>query len=496
MGTAMEIAGMILAAVMNIPFIINLIFAIVVVFYERKDPAVTWAWLMVIAFIPYVGFAIYLVLGLDSRKHKVFINKSQQDVQNANAILDMNIPGLAYAFSQRKNTSLKSVLKLPGAEHLNDLVYLNYTSGTGVLSLRNSVVMFYEGEAKFDAMLRDIAGAKSYVHLLYYIFRGDDLGRRVRDALVAKAREGIEVKLLIDGMGSNGTPKKFFRPIIEAGGQVAVFLPPWFVRMNYRNHRKICVVDGLVGYVGGLNIGNEYVSKVKRFGYWRDTHIRIVGDAAKELAMRFILDWNFCSKHKILPESRYFPVCDEIPASVPMQIVCSGPDTKWANILFAYTKMMTEADKNIYIQTPYFAPGDSVFQVLKIAALSGIDVRIVIPAHPDHPFVYWASLSFLGELLEAGVRCYKYEKGFIHSKLIVIDGLVSSTGTANMDIRSFKLNFEVNAFIYDRQIANAFEIQFLEDLKECTEITMAWYQNRPKTTRIKESVSRLLAPLL
>ncbi|MDR2903050.1 MAG: cardiolipin synthase [Clostridiales bacterium] len=488
--------GTVFSALLNVVVIVNIIFGIIVVFYERKEPAVTWAWLMVIAFIPYVGFGIYLIFGLDSRKHKIFAEKAKKDAENLHHILDIDLPGLHYSAVQRKTVDLKSILHVPGAEHLNDLVYLNYSAGLGAFTTNNRLTLFHDGNAKFDRMLLDIKNAKSYVHLLYYIMHNDNLGRRVIAALAEKAREGVEVRLMVDGMGCAMTPKSFYQPLREAGGDVAIFLPPIFIRMNFRNHRKICVVDGKIGYVGGLNIGDEYVGQTKRFGFWRDTHIRIDGDAAKELEIRFISDYNFYAKHQIQFCEKYFPVFEKQPDGVTMQIVCSGPDTKQASIFHAYAKIISEADKNIFIQTPYFAPDESIFTALKIAALSGIDVRVIFPAHPDHPFVYWASLSFLGELVEAGVRCYKYEKGFIHSKLIVIDGLVSSAGTANMDIRSFKLNFEVNAFIYDRQTANAFEVKFLEDLNDCTEITREIYSERGKITKIRESVSRLISPLL
>ncbi len=492
----MENLSQFLSVLLRVLFCLNILFGVIIVFFERREPAVTWAWIMVIAFIPYFGFLLYLLLGLDSRKHKVFSIKSKQDIKNISKILDKRLDGLSYSNVQRKNDNIRSFLKLEGVHHLDDLLCLNYEAGCGVFTTNNACQLFHEGNSKFKSMLNDISMAKSYIHLLYYIMHDDDLGKSVINALVEKAREGIEVRLLVDGMGCFRTPKSFYQPLIDAGGYVAIFLPRHFIRINFRNHRKICVIDGKIGYVGGLNIGDEYVGRSKRFGFWRDTHLRITGDSVKELEIRFILDWNFSSDKVIEAQDKYFPVCEKPVNSIPMQIVCSGPDTKWPSILYAYSKMISEADKNIYIQTPYFVPSDIVFDSLIVAALSGIDVRIIFPAHPDHLFVYWANLSFLGALLEAGVRCYKYEKGFVHSKLIVIDGLVASAGTANMDVRSFKLNFEVNAFVYDRQVANEFEIQFLKDIEDCTEITLEWYNQRSNISKIKESVSRLISPLL
>jgi cardiolipin synthase len=345
-------------------------------------------------------------------------------------------------------------------------------------------------------MLSDIKRAKTFIHIQYYIVRNDETGRRLMSALTEKAKQGVEVCFFVDGMGCILTPRRFFSPLIKAGGFYAEFFPPHFVRINFRNHRKICVIDGTTGYIGGLNIGNEYLGITKRFGYWRDTHLRLKGEAVKQLELRFTMDWNFCSRDKIALTSRYFPKIQVPSKGVSMQIVSSGPDTAQHNILYAYVKMISEADKSVFIQSPYFVPDDSIFEALRIAALSGIDVRIMIPAYPDHPFVYWASLSYLGELLNVGVKCYKYEKGFVHSKIIMIDSLVSSVGTANMDVRSFKLNFECNAFIYDKKITAALEEQYERDILECSRIEYDWYVKRSQWTKVRESVSRLLSPLL
>lgn len=474
--------------------ILNFLFAVFVVFYERKNPAVTWSWLMVLTLIPCFGFMIYLVFGFEGRKHTKFSVKAKDDEILLDEYLKSNIPAIQ---KQIKFLSQKNILKQAGTEHLNDIVFLNLISSKSSFTKNNSLQLFHEGNSKFKKLLADISEAKEYIHMQYYIVRNDDIGNEIINALAKKAREGVEVKFLYDGMGNVTNSKNFCKPLIEAGGNIGIFLPPYFIRINFRNHRKICVIDGKIGYVGGLNIGDEYLGRVKRFGFWRDSHIRIVGDSIKELELRFIADWNFTSKdNKLSIQPKYFPDVDKQPKEIPMQILSSGPDTKWNNIQYGYFKMITEADKNIFIQTPYFVPDDSIFEALRIAALSGIDVRIMIPAHPDHPFVYWSSLSYLGELLEAGVKCYKYEKGFIHSKLITMDGLITSIGTANMDIRSFKLNFEVNAFIYDKNVTSEFNKEFIKDLNDCTEITLNWYNNRPRLTRLKEAISRLISPML
>ncbi len=476
--------------------ILNFAFAVIVVFIQRKNPATTWAWLMVIIIIPYVGFLIYLLFGLDGRKHKVFAEKTHKDEWIFNEFYDLDENNLQFLNEQMEYVRRHNIMQTEGSEHFDDMVYLNLISGNGFFYENNDITIYDDGNTKFDALIDDIGRAEKFIHLQYYIVRNDELGKRIITALAKKAEEGVEVRMLIDGMGCVSTHKGLFKPLIKAGGKLSVFLPPYFIRINFRNHRKIAVIDGKIGYVGGLNIGDEYLGVSKRFGFWRDCHIKAVGDAVKQMELRFIMDWNYSAKDdKIKCSKEYFPTI-ESKGKTGMQIVSSGPDTKWPSILYGYNKMISEADKSIYIQTPYFVPDDSMFEAIRVAALSGIDVRIIIPANPDHPFVYWAALSYLGELLNAGVKCYKYEKGFVHSKFIVVDTLVSSIGTANMDIRSFKLNFETNAFIYGHEIAKRIEDSYFKDLDDCTEITLEWYNNRSAMTKLKEAVSRLLAPLL
>lgn len=472
--------------------ILNFLFAIFVVFFERKNPGVTWAWLMVLTLIPCFGFMIYLVFGFEGRKHSIFFLKATNDDKLFKTYIEENKKDI---IQQIDFVSRKNILGEPNTEHLNDIVFLNLMSSGSPFTKNNSIKIFHEGNSKFKSLLEDIENAKTFIHLQYYIVRDDILGNQIMTALSKKAAEGVEVCFLYDGMGNVRNSRKFNKQLINSGGNIGLFLPPKFIRINYRNHRKICVIDGKIGYVGGLNIGDEYLGKVKRFGFWRDSHIRIEGDAVKSLELRFIADWNFVSEKKIDILPKYFPKLKQ-EKGINMQIISSGPDCKWNSIQYGYFKMITECDKSIYIATPYFVPDDSILEGLKTAALSGIDVKIIIPAHPDHPFVYWSSLSYLGELLEAGVKCYKYNKGFIHSKVMTMDNIITSVGTANMDIRSFKLNFEVNAFIYDSSITEEFNKQFEIDLDDCEQITNQWYENRPRITKIKEAISRLISPML
>ena len=482
----------IVLSIITAVFVGNVILAAIVVFFERRNPASTWAWMFVLFFIPVLGFFIYLVFGRNSSKQKVFEEKTANDKKTLFKYVDDDEELAERVVMQAFSNDGIGLGK--EYKYLYDFATLNINSGSW-LTYYNKMEHFTDGVQKFDSLISDIENAKHFVHLEYYIFRGDELGKRIIDALADKAAEGVEVRVLYDYMGNRTLPKNFFKRLTDAGGQAAAFPVPPFLRINCRNHRKIAVIDGVVGYVGGFNIGMEYLGMVKRFGFWRDTHVRFEGEVVAQLQIRFLMDWNYSSNDRIEKNSYYFPKykCKEY---LPAQIVCSGPDTQWRNVKNSYFKMINEAEKTILIETPYFSPDDGILEALRVAALSDIDVRIIIPAHPDHPFVYWASMSYLGELLEAGVKCYQYETGFIHSKTVYIDGIVATVGTANMDIRSFGLNFEVNAFIYDPKTVRMLEEDFYNDLKECTEITKEWYYARSRSFRFKEALSRLVSPML
>ncbi|MGA9286922.1 MAG: cardiolipin synthase, partial [Anaerobacillus sp.] len=384
------------------------------------------------------------------------------------------------------------------AKH-KDLIYMHLVNDDAVLTQDNSIKVFTDGEKKFDALLKDIESAKDHIHFQYYIFQKDNLGKRIVEKLASKAREGVKVRLLYDEMGSRKTRKKFFKELIAAGGEVEVFFPsriPYVnTRLNYRNHRKLVIIDGLTGYVGGFNVGDEYLGLNAKFGYWRDTHLRIEGSATLAMQTRFLLDWNHAARNKVGYEACYFPIVSS-PGKAGVQVVSSGPDSEWEQIKNGYIKLITSAKRTIFIQTPYFIPDASLLDALRIAALSGVDVRLMIPNKPDHPFVYWATYSYVGELLKAGVTMYIYQNGFIHAKTIAVDGEISSVGTANIDVRSFRLNFEVNAFIYDEEITRQLEQIFIEDMEKSNELTVGNYLERSMWIRFKESISRLLSPIL
>jgi len=474
-----------------------MLLALSIIFLERKDPSATWAWLMVALFLPFLGFVLYLWIGAETKKRNAFIQKSRMDLDCFNAYAETAFYADNIRDTLDKYSDSELIFSDSAWSNFNGLAFLNFAAGLGFLCHNNEVDIFHDGNSKFERMFADIELAEEFIHLEYYIMRDDELGRRLVALLTRKASEGVEVRFLIDCMGKPFKYKTMFAELIKASGEVCVFLPRYIVRLNYRNHRKICVIDGKIGYIGGVNIGREYLGNTTRYGNWRDAHIRIYGDCAKELNLRFIMDWNYAwdnGKHISL-DSKYFPKIADSDG-VRMQIISSGPDTRWPVIRDSYLKMITAAKRSVYIQTPYFVPDDSIFEALKIAALSGVDVKIMIPAYPDHLFVFPAALSYLDVLVSAGVSAYKYHAGFVHSKVMLIDGLVSSVGTANIDIRSFKLNFEINAFIYDEAKTSELEQQFLRDIDECVLMDKAFFENRGRWSKVKEAVSRLLSPLL
>ncbi|MEW9500779.1 cardiolipin synthase [Jeotgalibacillus marinus] len=471
-------------------FFLNFIFAGILIFLERKDASATWAWLMVLFFIPVLGFALYLLLGRRLNKKRLFDwdERSKVGIEQLIRYQSNAIQDKTFEFKSKET------------EAMQDLIYMQLKNDDSVLTQDNAVDIFIDGQKKFMAMFKDIEAARDHIHLQTYILRRDDLGKRLLALLIKKAQQGVQVRVLYDDMGSRGMTKRYFRELRAAGGEVEAFFPSHVPlinpRLNFRNHRKVIIIDGRVGYIGGFNVGDEYLGLNKRFGYWRDTHLRVEGSAVHPIQTRFILDWNQASyRYDIEYADDYFPSIP-LKGDVAMQIVSSGPDSEWEQIKNGYIKLVTNAKKYIYIQTPYFIPDASLLDALRIAALSGVDVRIMIPNKPDHMFVYWATYSYVGELIKAGAKIYIYENGFIHAKTLVTDDSAASVGTANIDLRSFRLNFEVNAFVYHQETVTTLCQIFIEDMELSTELTPELYQQRSHYIRFKESISRLLSPIL
>jgi cardiolipin synthase A/B len=470
----------------------DVVFIILVVFFERKNPSATVAWVMALVFLPIVGFVLYLFLGQTYSREKMFRVKEEQDRQLQAVIR-----------SQERELRGAGAPARPGervAAPLRSMVLMLLENNGAVLTANNRVEVFTDGKEKFAALLGDIRAATDFVHLEYFIWKDDGIGNEMRAALTERARAGVEVRLLCDGLGCAALPRHFFDEFRSAGGKVAFFFPSYLrylnLRYNFRNHRKIAVVDGATAYIGGYNIGDDYLGLDPEWGYWRDAAVRVRGNAVLAAEVRFFLDWNYAAPRDPLEYgARYFPGTAPGPG-VPIQVVSGGPDTRFNPVKEQYLKMIGIATESVYLQTPYFIPDESVLDALRIAALSGVDVRIMMPDRPDHPFVYWAGMSYVRQLLDSGVKAYTYDNGFIHAKTIVVDEVVASVGSANWDVRSFRLNFETNAVMYDPAVARELKAAFVGDLAVCSPITIERLDALPWDKKVRQSIARLFSPML
>ncbi|MDR2131738.1 MAG: cardiolipin synthase [Clostridiales Family XIII bacterium] len=463
--------------------------ALTIIFLERKDPSATLAWIMILFLVPAVGILVYFMFSQNISRQRIFRLSRYEELVVNNPLREQ----IAQVQSDRfryVNTE---------ARKWHSMIHMNQTYAGSILTQDNRLSIITDGVHMLDSLIGDIENARNAINVEYYIIKNDDAGRSLLDALTRKARQGLEVRLLIDAIGGRQFNESHLAEFKAAGGRFAFFFPPKFKifsrKWNYRNHRKIVVIDGGIGYLGGFNIGNEYLGRVKKFGYWRDTHLRVMGSAVHDMNARFILDWRLASKENLLIDRAYHGDANG-PGSTAMQIVTSGPDSSREEVKHGYLKMISSAKKNICIQTPYFVPDVSILESLKTAALSGVDVRIMIPRMPDHMFVYWATYFYAGILINAGARVYIYDNGFLHAKTMAVDGEVASIGSANFDIRSFRLNFEGNAFIYDAAEVYKIEAIFETDVAKSHELTKSLYRNRSLLIKFKEGVSRLLSSLL
>ncbi|MCC5888942.1 MAG: cardiolipin synthase [Alkalibacterium sp.] len=471
---------------------LNSALAVFTVFKEKeRDIAAIWAWLLVIILLPGFGFIIYLFLGRKISRESIFDLQSQEKI------------GMPQLVESQKKLIESENLDVPESAYQDktfEMVRLFLESNEAVLTKGNKVEIISDGTEKFERLIEDINKAQHHVHVTYYIFRGDEIGLRLLNALEEKAKQGVEVKVLYDPVGARVLGKHFFDRLRSCGGDAEPFIGSRFflinLRLNYRNHRKIVVIDGEVGYTGGFNVGDDYLGLYEDMGYWRDTHLRIEGNGVLSLQTRFLMDWNASAKDRTVDyKEAYFPF-SSLKGSTDMQIVSSGPDDEVHAIKKGFIKMISMAKESVYIQTPYFIPDEALMETIKVAILSGIDVKVMIPNKPDHPFIYRATLSYAEELISSGAEVYIYDNGFLHSKTIVIDGEIVSIGTANFDIRSFRLNFEVNAFIYDRYLAKKQVELFRKDIVDSYLLTKEMIADYSKWEIFKQQFSRLFSPIL
>lgn len=475
---------------------LNTIATIITVFSKPRNISSIFAWIMTLVFLPGIGFLIYLFCGRGINSQKVF----KIDSENKKRINEIK---LKVAEDNLKADQSKDIAILSDARVLNKY-FRNMDMSP--LSKRNNLSIFVDGKEKFDALFKDIDNAQETVHVEYYSFFNDGIGQKFLSLLTKKAEEGLYVHLIYDPWGSPGTNKKFFSSFVAAGGKVIPFITSKNMirktRLNYHLHRKIVVIDGCIGWTGGFNVGDQYLGENKKFGYWRDTHIRIVGTAVFSLQEIFIMDWNASVEYdsrKMDYLDHYFALSDEKKEKLEdmsLQIVSDGPNTEAEILKSGFIKMILSAEKSVFIQTPYLIPDESMINALLIAVHSGIDVRIMIPCMPDHPFIYRATQYYANYLHKRGVKIYIYNNGFLHAKTMIIDDEVCMVGTTNQDIRSYALNFEVSTFIYDTNISKKLTAIFENDINYSILLTDEMIDQQTYWLQFKQNFSRLLSPIL
>ena len=455
---------------------------IVAVLMDNKQPEKTMAWILVLCFMPIVGIIFYLFFGQNTRKEKVISERS----------MDLLMKRSMLEFAEQEN------LHIP---RRNRPLMKLFTNQNWALPFKdNEVSIFTDGYGFVSTLLYNIGQAQDHIHLDTYIIEDDPLGNLVADALIDKARQGVEVRLLYDDVGCWRVKDRFFNRMKAAGIQVYAFMPvrfPAFTgKVNYRNHRKLCVIDGKVGFIGGMNIALRYVKGTAR-QTWRDTHLCIRGGAVYAIQRAFLVDWYFVSR-TLVTDRRYYPAVDKtINNNCLTQIVTSSPVSPWPDIMQGYVRVLLQAHRYVYMESPYFLPTEPVLFAMRTAALAGVDVRLIVPRHGDAKLVEWASRSYLMEVIEAGVKVYLYEPGFNHSKILVSDDNLSSCGSTNIDFRSFENNFEANAFFFNEGMALRLKKVFFTDQAQSTLVDdVSYFIKRPFLQRLLESLVRLLSPLL
>lgn len=492
---------MVLKAILVLFYILSVIISIKLIL-ENRDPSKTLIWILIFMVFPVVGIIAYTILGRNIRKVRMDKTyKMASNMKKENLLFNLDeIKELAKDQSLMINEG-----KLPynGEIDFRVLRIISLLLNTGIFpfTINNNVEIYVDGNEKFENLIKDIRNAKDYIHLEYFIIKDSEIGHKIKKELIEKAKNGIKIRIIYDDVGCwrFWFHRKFFNEMRFYGIEIIPYLKGRIIipiggQLNYRNHRKIVIIDGKIGYTGGINIGDEYIGKNKKFGYWRDTHIRIEGTSVYMLQMIFLTDWYYNTKEVLLTEA-LFPKLS-IKGNCMMQIVASGPDSDWESMHYAYFYAICQAKKSIYIETPYFIPDEGLLRALKCAALSGVELIILFPKIADHKIVNTASYSYFQEILDSGGKVYLYNKGFLHSKVIIIDDFMASTGSANMDLRSFKLNFEVNAFIYDKKIIEEIKENFMVDLENSEELERSKFENRDTIIKMKESISRLFSPLL
>lgn len=467
--------------IFTVLYVLTVLAVIIVVLSENRNPVKSMAWMLVLVLLPIVGLVIYLVFGRSLKGMRLISRSHLRELRRMNEFPEAVNLEDGLADSSRQLISL--VNKLTGRH----------------LFQGNDIKVFTTGEEKFESLLRDIKEAKEYIYLQYFIIENDDTGRRLIDLLESKARDGVRVKVLYDYVGSFYMRPRVLKRMRAAGIDIHPFMEltftRFFFRLNWRNHRKVVVIDGRVGYVGGMNIADRYVIGSRKEKAWRDTHLRIEGEAVAALQYSFAIDWDFTTRELLTQPPKYF---NHSPEHLDhfVQMVNSGPTSRWNNISFVFLKAITLAKHNLYIQTPYFLPSDPLLKAMQSAALAGVDVRLMIPRKPDSAMLRFATGSYIKECLQAGVKIYFYEPTMMHAKVVIVDDEFVTTGSTNFDFRSFEHNFEFNALIYSKDFNRKMTAIFENDLNCCSRVSMGKWKQRPLIQKAFESVVRLIAPIL
>ena len=460
-------------------YAVTIISCIFVVLSENRNPIRSLAWVIALIFLPVVGLVFYLFFGRSMRGRHLISRHNKRKLFR----------------SQSSHYDLKT-LDLSTTEQ--QVVKLSHRLSRFPFTVNNKATIFTQGDDKFEHLKNDLRKAKHTIYLQYYIFQDDSLGNEIADILIQKARDGVEVKVIYDHVGSFSASSKFFKRMKQGGVEAQPFFrvtfPQLANRINWRNHRKIVVIDHQVGYIGGMNIADRYLGVSADGSAWRDTHLRLEGDIVESLLYAFCIDWNFLKTDGLLQaESSHEPFLNN---ETGMQLLTSGPTEPWDNLELSFLRAIAGATKCVYIQTPYFLPTDSLLRALEAAALSNIDVRIMLPKKSDSKMLQYASFSYITQCLKAGIKVYLYNPGMLHSKVMIVDDTFVTTGSVNFDFRSFVNNFESNLMIYDRQLTRQMKDIFFEDLKVCRKLTISTWRNRPRYMRTLESLLRLLSPIL
>ncbi|MCM1292407.1 MAG: cardiolipin synthase [Bacteroides sp.] len=467
-------------ALLTIAYVATIATIVGIILAENRNPLKSLAWITVLMTLPIGGIILYLFFG--------------RSIKNTHMISRRNKRRLRQSVAQVSDEVIKTA---DTPDHLQQQIELGMALTESTVLPSNHIKVFHDGTEKFDSLLADIANAHHYIHLQYYIFSDDRLGNCIKDALIDAARRGVKVRVIYDHIGSLGTKRRFFKEMEKTGIECHPFFrvvfPLFATRINWRNHRKIVVVDGSVGYIGGMNIADRYIDGGK-FDRWRDTHLRISGPGVAAMQYVFAVDWSFMGNPLIEESANVTPYTGRDAANV--QLITSGPTSEWSNIAMVMFRNIANARKRVYIQTPYFLPTENLMRALEVAALSRVDVRIMIPRRSDSLILTYASYSYIMEALRAGIKVYLYNGGMLHSKTMIIDDDISSVGSANIDFRSFEHNFESTLFIYSHDTNSELTRQFMDDLHNSEKVSESRWRNRPMWQKALESILRLLSPVL